>query len=546
LTASAQRPFSAVPPDQKNTFNLRCAFIVSVLCLAVFQFSENTADPDLWSHLFFGTELIETGKPPTIDYYSWTAYGQPSVDHEYLGEAVFGLVYLGFGGAGVLWFKMLVGMLTFGLALSTGPRNLDPKTKLIAWAFGAVAVVEISFGFAARPQIFTALLLAVELWLLTRIHAGKWPWALALPPLFALWFNLHGGSLAGLILLFAAAGATTAQTVIRIRAIKTFFHWDSPTSFRSAVLLWLAAIVSAATVVLNPHGLELARWLVGSILWLRPQIQEWNPATLDGDHATFFICAALAAAAYLFSRKPRQLWEMAVLGILFLVAFRAVRNTPLFCVAALALVPPHLADVLQRFRSHFKRFEELFQSTSVQKVSTMILALVSAGIIACTCTLHKKHFWTMEIPRAQYPVAATQFIQQHELHGNLLVFFDWGEMCIWNLTNSPVSIDGRLDSVYSPELIAAHWKFYNAEPFDTNVLNIARADFALLPCKLAGAKELQAVYGWQPVYFDNLAVVLVKNPKQFPGLAGLALPIEGDTSATEGRDTFPNHVPPRR
>jgi len=526
---------------------LACAFILCVLCLAVFQFSENTADPDIWSHIYFGSQFVQTGKPTTVDYFSWTAYHQPSFDHEYLGEAVFGLAYLCLGGPGVLLLKILVGMATFVLALSIAIKNLDANTKLLAWAFGALAVVEISFGFAARPQIFTALFLAVELWLLVRIHSGKWPWAFAFPPLFALWFNLHGGALVGLVLLFAAAAASSVQCLFTKLSRSRFGVRQSSAAFSSLSLavLWLAAIVSAATVVLNPHGFELARWLVGSVLWLRPQIQEWNPATFNGDHAAFFCCAALTALAFIASRRPRQLWEIAVLAFLFLVAFRAVRNTPLFCVAVLALVPPHLADVLQRFRHHFQRLKTLLQSPARQKAFTAILILISAGIILATFTLHKKHFWTMEVPRSQYPVAAINFIQQHDLRGNLLVFFDWGEMCFWNLTNSSVSIDGRLDSVYSPAVIAAHWNLYNGEPFDTNALNLARADFALLPSNLAGAHALAKNDGWQAAYFDNLAVVLVKDPKQFPELAGLKQPIQGPASATEGRDPFPNHLPTR-
>jgi len=507
------------------------AFIIAVVCLAVFQFSENTADPDLWSHVFFGTQFVQTGKPTTIDYYSWTAHGQPSFDHEYLGEAVFGLAYLALGGPGLLLLKVVVGLLTFGMALSIAGKNLDPKTKLVAWAFGALAVVEISFGFAARPQIFTALFLAIELWILGQMHHGKWQWAFGLPPLFALWFNLHGGALAGIILLFVAAAATSAQWLL-----------TKSVPARGIAALLISAVVAAASVVLNPHGLELARWLVDSVLWLRPQIQEWNPAKLNGDHATFFCCAAIAAVAFAWSCRPRQLWEMAVLAFLFLVGFRAVRNAPLFCVAALALVPPHLADVLQRFRDHFQRFVELFNPPAMQKALAALFALVSAGIITATFTLHKKHFWTMEVPRAQYPVAAIDFIKQHDLNGNLLVFFDWGEMCIWNLPNSRVSMDGRLDSVYSPNLIAAHWKLYNGEPFDTNVLNLASADYALLPSHLAGSLALAKNDGWQPVYYDDLAVVLVKNPRQFPGLTGLKLPVQGDPSATEGRDAFPNHL----
>ena len=409
---------------------------------------------------------------------------------------------------------------------------------LAAWAFGALAVVEISFGFAARPQIFTALSLAVELWILDRVHAGKWIWAFALPPLFALWFNLHGGALAGLVLLFAAAAATTAQTILTKFTPKVAFWLNPAVSPRVVPILWISAVVSAATVILNPHGFELARWLVGSVLWLRPQIQEWNPATFSWDHAAFFFCAAITLVAFICSRRPRQLWQIAVLTVLFMVAFRAVRNAPLFCIAALALVPPHLADTLQRFRRSFSRFEELFRRPGAQRVFTGLLLVVSTGIVVATLTLHKKHFWTMEIPRAQYPVASIQFIRQHDLHGNLLVFFDWGEMCIWDLPNSKVSIDGRLDSVYSPAIIDAHWKLYDGEPFDTNALNLAHADFALLPSHLAGAATLAKNNGWHAVYFDELAVVLVRNPGNFRILPDSDCLLKGRRRQRKGETRF--------
>jgi hypothetical protein len=533
-------------PDEssKNQSCLSCAFVVAVFCLAIFHFSENTVDPDLWSHIYFGAQFVHTGIPTTTDNLSWTANGQPSFDHEYLGEAVLGAVYLCLGAPGLLLFKIIIGLLTFRTAIAVASRNLDLKMWAVAWVFGALAVVEISFGFAARPQIFTALLLAVELWLLNRIHVGKWQWALAFPPMFALWFNLHGGSLAGIILLFAAAGATTVQPLAKkLVPAKMASYLDDGISPRAILALWICAIVAAASVVINPHRFELARWLVGSVLWLRPQIQEWNPARFNGEHAMFFICASFAVAGFIWSRRPRQLWEIAVLVILFVVGFRSVRNTPLFCIAALALVPPHLADVLRRFRNHFRRFEEPFQSSAIRKTSTVILTLVSAGIIAAACTLHKRHFWTMEVPREQYPVAAVSFIQQHDLHGNMLVFFDWGEMCFWNLPESKVSIDGRLDSVYSPEVIAAHWKLYDGEPFGTNVLDVSHADYALLPSNLAGSFAFAKKYGWQAVYDDDLAVVLVKDPKQFPKLVGLTLPVQGGPDATQGRDPFPNHLP---
>ena len=103
----------------------------------------------------------------------------------------------------------------------------------------------------------------------------------------------------------------------------------------------------------NPWGAGLIRWLIGSVLWPRPQIAEWNPPPLNGEHAAFFIVLALAVFSWAFTRRKRAWWELAVCAAFAYLGLRAVRNTPLFCLVALALVPPHLASAVARFRQHF-------------------------------------------------------------------------------------------------------------------------------------------------------------------------------------------------
>jgi hypothetical protein len=528
----------------KQSSILRRAFVVCVICLAVFQFSENTADPDLWGHVLYGRNFLQSGHLMRTEPYSWTAPGHEWINHEILAEAALAWSFRALGGTGLLLLKIAAGLATFFIALAIAAKGRDEKTRLVAWALGAVAVVEISFGFAARPQIFTALALAMELWILRQVHCGKRAWALALPPLFALWINTHGGVLAGMIVLVAAAISTRCEGVLkRFMPDSIASRFENQETSMTGYWLWLFTVLSALTLLANPYGFELIRWLVGSVLWLRPDISEWNPALPGWDHAAFFFCVALTAVAFVFSRRPRQLWEIAVLVLLAALALRSVRNTPLFCIAALAFVPTHLADALDRFGNHFRRLTELGRHPAGQKIFTMLLLLGSAGSVAATLALHKERAWTMEVPRDEYPVAAVQFIQQHELHGNLLVFFDWGEMCLWELPDSRVSIDGRLDTCYPPAVIAAHWKFYNAEPFDSAMLDVTRADFALLPSKLAGSMALARQDGWHAVYFDNLAVVLVKNSDQFPKLAGIKLPVQADSNAMKGRAVFPNHPP---
>jgi hypothetical protein len=505
---------------------LRYVFIFCVLCFAVFYFSENSVDNDLWGHVLFGQELLQTGHLARTEPYSWTAPGHPWINHEILAEAALGLAHRALGGPGLLLLKIVVGLLTLLLALAIAVKQKanepQPPLVIVAWAFGALAVVEIARSFAARPQIFTALALATEFWLLTQIHAGRRHWALALPPLFALWINTHGGVLAGLLALFLTAACAIVQPIIG-KFIPRFKLESVPGTTR---WLWLALAASVLALFANPYGAGLVRWLVGSVQWLRPEIEEWNPIRL-------------AAAGFLFSRRPLALWQIAVTCLFGFMAVRSARHAPLFCLTALAFAPPHLAGMLQRLPNSWTHWMRVFLRPAGQWILTVLLALAATGILFVAGTLHKERPWTMEIPRQYHPVAAIEFIKAHGLHGNLLVFFDWGEECLWELPDSRVSIDGRLDTCYPRDVITAQFKFYNAEPLNPLVLNPTHADVALLPSEMTSALQLAQRGGWQPVYVDDLALVLVREADQFPGLGGLKLPVVG-TGTTKGRAAFPD------
>ncbi len=524
---------------------LRLAFCALVLSLALFQFSENTADPDLWGHIVFGQQMLQTGSVTRTEIYSWTAHGQPWVNHECLAELALGGAHALLGGPGVLLLKVAVGLLTFIMCLRLAIAELSWPARFVAWAFGAVAVVEISYGFAARPQIFTALALPLELILLRAVHRRKWWCALAFPPLFALWINTHGGVLAGFGLLGLAAGMTTAQTIWEklIARGATGVEAAQGTGSPIALALWVSVLASAGALLCNPWKGELLRWLIASVRWLRPEIEEWNPTPLSWDHGALFALVALSAFSWAFSRRRKLWWELAAGAAFTLLAFRSVRNAPLCAIVLLALVPAHLADVLTRFRDHFERLETLGRSPRFQEIASRFCGSAVLVVLVATLKLHKEHPLTMEAPRRQYPVAAVQFMRTNQLRGNLLVFFDWGELAIFHLPDCPPSIDGRLDTCYSRDLIAAHWKFYNGEPFDEKLLDPEAADLALLPATLAGTEQLATRPGWKPVYTDALAVVLARDPSRFPKLQGRTLPVSGPADAALGRAALADRSP---
>jgi hypothetical protein len=486
---------------------LEWALAAATASLLVLHLAPNTADPDLWGHVLFGHRLLETGQVERTDPFSWTSPGAPWINHEVLAEVAMALAHRAAGGTGLLALKVLVGLFTFALAIRLGMDGSGPAMRLTALVVGAVAIVEIGFGFACRPQIFTALALPVLIAFLRMAHEKHALWLVPVPFLFCLWFNTHGGALAGIVLLATATVATSVVAAWGPRASRIVVA----TSGRLVPALWLTLALSCMASLLNPWGAALPAWLVQSVLWSRPEIQEWGATPIGWDHAVFFLMAAGLGAALTASRRPIRMWEIAIAAVLAVAAARHVRHTPLFAIAVLIVLPPHLLDALSRLRPHTAQLA-VMAGRSISRVALAIL-LVAASIFTLWTAWFKGkgNPCTMEVPTAQYPVDTIQFMKSRGIAGNVLVYFDWGEMCIWELPGCRVSIDGRLDTCYPKSVIDAHWRIFRGDEdrIGSESLTV-RADWALLPHSLPGVERLLRSGEWTPVFSDGVAVLLAK------------------------------------
>ncbi|MEI6970386.1 MAG: hypothetical protein WCL44_02620 [bacterium] len=544
------------PSFQTSTATLvvRWAFCLAVAMVALWRLSENTADPDLWGHVLFGQRMLDAACVDRTEPFSWTAPGHPWINHEVGAEIVMGAVHRFAGGTGLLLLMVLAGALTMGLALKLGTDGLAWPQRAAAWGIAGLLAKEVAFGFAARPQIFTAIALVLMILLLRRAHSGSQKWLMMMPLLFVVWVNMHGGAVAGICLLGLAAAATTAQWLwARRLSFAPAFRSGRTASQRSApfhgpgmeptlnpVMLWVAATVSAAALLCNPWGCGLLNWLVESVLWLRPEISEWNPPGFGVDHLPMFALIPLSILAFATSRRSKAWWEPAVLLALGMASLRLQRHIPLFCIAAIAIVPPHLADSVDRFKDHLAHLRRILARTPVKWALSVALITTAAAAGGATMFHNKRDFTTMEVPRDEYPVAAADFIRRMGLSGNLLVSFDWGEFAIWELPDSRVSMDGRLDTCYPHDLIREHWRFYEGEKVDETVLDISRADLALIESFCPGSQVLRSDPAWKLVYRDPLAAVWVRNPGRFHSLDHLTGPAAPPRELTRGREPFPS------
>src|SRR5690242_4869908 len=85
---------------------LRAGLGFAVTAFVWWRMSENTADNDLWGHVLYGQRMLHLGGLETTETLSWTAAGQPWINHEVLAEIALGLTHRLAGGTG-LWVLMM-------------------------------------------------------------------------------------------------------------------------------------------------------------------------------------------------------------------------------------------------------------------------------------------------------------------------------------------------------------------------------------------------------------------------------------------------------
>ena len=167
--------------------------LVVFLALTAFAGGRALIDGDTLWHIKAGEVMINRGAVLTTDIFSHTAYGHPWMAHEWLAEVIMAAIHSWAGVPGVVIFYFLLTALSFWLLFLLANPYDDP------WL--AFFCISIAFGLAlshllARPHIFSWFFGTLTLYLLKR--RGRWLYIL--PPLTALWANIHGGFVLGIVL----------------------------------------------------------------------------------------------------------------------------------------------------------------------------------------------------------------------------------------------------------------------------------------------------------------------------------------------------------
>ncbi|MCL7991727.1 MAG: hypothetical protein M8840_11380, partial [marine benthic group bacterium] len=157
-------------------------------------------DGDVGRHVRVGRAILEEGRIPTRDYYSHTRPGAEWTPKEWVAQAAFAAADRWSGLAGTATVAALVFALAVGLTFGSTIR-LGAALPAAAGITGLSLLLQV-VHLLPRPHLFSTAFAALLMYLLIRYRqSARSRWVAAIPFLFLLWVNTHGGFPVGLALL---------------------------------------------------------------------------------------------------------------------------------------------------------------------------------------------------------------------------------------------------------------------------------------------------------------------------------------------------------
>ncbi|MEO8377133.1 MAG: hypothetical protein ABI579_05620, partial [Candidatus Sumerlaeota bacterium] len=219
---------------------------------------------------------------------------------------------------------------------------LAAKISRSFWIALLIAVMGVAIGrrmFYPRPPVVSNLMMMAEIALLVAINE-RWvrrAWAFVLIPFIALWTNLHGGWMAGGLIL----GAWMVGEVVRRFSIQKKNHDTSPPhDFFPLTWMFVLGISCLLATFANPFGIELYKLpaRVMSDPMLVAEIVELAPPNYFYvvDFALFALLIFIVGVGTIRRLKP-PLWEILIWSFFLYQAVSHVRHLLLFSVAMVPL-----------------------------------------------------------------------------------------------------------------------------------------------------------------------------------------------------------------
>jgi hypothetical protein len=483
-----------------DRLSARTLLLGGVMIVIAALFVGSVQDPDFWWHIRIGRWMVENGRMPSTDIFTYTVPTHVWTDHEYLTEILMWVVYSATGAIGI---GILFGLITYaGFYLMYRQARREPFVVVgVGLALGAVAGAPI---WGPRAQMITFALTCLELYWLQGYLSGRSRALQFFPLLMALWANLHGGWVIGFVWL----GVAVAAELIG-------WAWNPSNPAHRAHVRFLAIVTaaSAVAVLATPHGFSLYLYPFQTVASAAQErlIVEWFSPDFHQPYLRPFELMVLLLIVGFALRRP-TIYDLLLSLVALALALQSVRNIALFVAAATPVL-------IRSYSGYWKEVSAAhgWKLTIPTRPVFGYITALALLVVALATAVHIVNEVTpshqQSLTASNYPVAAADWLAAHpEVGTRMYNQYGWGGYLAYRFYPEPnrrvfifgeaaLMGDDLLNDYEDVQTLRSDWK---------TLLDKYGVDYVVYNRGEALANVLATQSDWKLVYEDPEAVIYQK------------------------------------
>ncbi len=484
-------------------FSLLLLVVLIVLALSYRIYADDT-----WWHMATGRYILETGSVPSADLFSFTFFGKPWVNWEWLPGVCFYLAYDFFGPVGLQILRFILVGLLVALAWkrsSNFPGAGGTFSIVLRFTLVAMLIVVLTSRGLDRPHLFGYIYFAGSFLLAERLRDkvtcfGGIAWFL----LLLVWTQSHPSWILGI----SFSAALIADPMLDEWKTSGFYHTVKRYRYQLFILI-LMLILTLGLRFFSSYSEAVTD------LFASKNLVEWQSVfTLISDSrlgmslplAVFLIVWGLLFSALIVSPRSFLKPSSILLAALAILSVLYARFAPYLVLAAIGPIVsvfcPRLAKKLMPVR------------TAV--LVLVVIGVLAAGIVGNINLVQNKKFG-FGLDRINLSADAADFMQEENVSGNLVT--NWLPLhAFFSYRLYPdikVFVDGRTPQLFPLSFVASWERGMRPEGID-DLLRVHPIDLVLINRTLSvdAIKLFEAMKtrsDFEIIYADSISVIFKRN-----------------------------------
>ena len=320
-----------------------------------------------------------------------------------------------------------------------------------------------------------------------------------------LWVNLHGGFLAGFILIGIYLFGNIVKFIASHDLEKSVYK-------RKAKLLGLTTIVCLLVCLINPFGYHilLFPFKLVSNKFIMNHVSEFLSPNFH-EPLPFKYYLLLMFVIFALSAQKTNLIELLLILMFTNMSLYSARYIPLFSIIAAPILLKQLRTILGHSDGRFAKFLKK-RSNNIAEIDTpakgYLWPVAAVIIVIFFAKAAKIDFKFNEKPK---PVAAVEFLKKEKISGNMFNNDEFGDYIIYAAwPEYRVFWDGRLD-MYGDDIMKEYMKVVRIELGWDEVLKKYDINWIIFNANSTLSLFLMQRDDWKLIYADEVANIFVKN-----------------------------------